>query len=75
MSEWICVQRLPAPGLMVLVLGRNHRGVALGCCDERGRWDVQPYKAAWYECEADEISHWAYVEGGAGMGIPALRKS
>lgn len=54
------VKNLPPPGLMVLVKGTTHAGVALGCCDQNGRWDVQPYKEAWYWTETG-ITHWAYI--------------
>lgn len=61
MSEWKSVVSLPPAGLLVLVVGRYHDGVALGCCDEKGYWDVQPYRLPRYGCNAEGITHWAYV--------------
>jgi hypothetical protein len=58
MIDWQPVRNLPSPGLMVLVVVDG--ALALGCCDETGRWDVQPYKKAWYMTEHD-VTHWAYV--------------
>jgi hypothetical protein len=58
--DWQPVRNLPPTGLLVLVLGHYHPGVALACCDAQGRWEVQPYKAAWYWTK-EGVTHWSYL--------------
>jgi len=41
--DWQPIVNTPPVGLLVLVRGPHHAGVALACFDARGWWDVQPY--------------------------------
>lgn len=52
--------KLPDNDKLALATGSTHEGIALARFNE-GKWDVQPFKGAWYQTETG-IEDWTLLE-------------